>query len=354
MLKLRVVASSSCVVAVVSLALALWPAVAQSSNAPLPEGAEIGWSHAPFEMGECGLCHESDDPNDPGPIAGEVNDLCFGCHVETQEAMEAAAVSHAAAVDDCTSCHNPHNSARRRLLNAESPGLCATCHEDIWQEATQSPVQHEAVKEGRACLNCHGPHATNVEHLLNELPYDLCVDCHGVAGMSDDQGKGLTDFARLLADNPSVHGPVAAEDCSACHETHGGSTFRMLAEAYPAKFYAPFDTENYSLCFTCHNEAVVTEASTTTLTGFRDGSKNLHFVHVNKQDRGRTCRACHEVHAAPQDHLIRDGVPYGRGDWVLKINYTRDDNGGTCEKTCHGALTYDRNRQPDGEAESAL
>lgn len=318
------------------------PASGATSTAPLPAGAEVVWSHAPFEMGECGLCHTSDDAADPGPVSDEVNELCFGCHVETQEAMEAASMSHAAAVDDCTSCHNPHNSSHHKLLLAQPPELCADCHSEVWEEATQSPVQHEAVKEGVACLNCHGPHATNVDHLLTALPYNLCVDCHGQPDMSDDDGKQLTNFSELLSTNPSIHGPVAAQDCSACHQPHGGATFRMLVADYPAKFYAPFDAENYALCFSCHNESVMAEATTTTLTGFRDGSTNLHFVHVNKTDRGRTCRACHEVHAAPQDHLIRDGVPYGKGDWVLKINYTIDANGGTCEKTCHGAKSYDR------------
>ena len=34
----------------------------------MPEGTTIAWSHAPFEMGECGLCHSNDDPADPGAI----------------------------------------------------------------------------------------------------------------------------------------------------------------------------------------------------------------------------------------------------------------------------------------------
>ena len=45
----------------------------------------------------------------------------------------------------------------------------------------------------------------------------------------------------------------------------------------------------------------------------------LSFLHVNKASRGRTCRACHEVHAAEQAHIVRDGVPYGSKGWVLPI-----------------------------------
>ena len=87
------------------------------------------------------------------------------------------------------------------------------------------------------------------------------------------------------------------------------------------------------------------DAQTTTLTNFRDGSRNLHFLHVNKADMGRTCRACHDVHAAKQDHIIRDGVPYGSKGWVLKLNYKQTPTGGTCEKTCHAAKTYDNTKK---------
>jgi hypothetical protein len=63
-------------------------------------------------------------------------------------------------------------------------------------------------------------------------------------------------------------------------------------------------------------------------------------VHVNKADRGRTCRACHEVHASKQAHHIRDSVPYGAKGWALKINYTKTPTGGSCAKTCHDTKSY--------------
>ena len=320
------------------------PTPAEGSVAPLPPGATIAWSHAPYEMGECGICHTGDDPTNPGPVEGSVTELCFGCHEALEHAIGTARVAHAAVEDDCTHCHNPHNAAYRKLLIDTSPKLCIGCHEDIWAEATEAPVGHDAVKIGEGCLNCHTPHASNVDSLLKGLAYDLCVNCHSEDGLVDEQGRTLTNIGKLLASNAMVHGPIEAKDCSACHTPHGGDLFRLLVTPYPEKFYASFDPKNYELCFSCHNEDVVSVQRTTTLTGFRDGDRNLHFVHVNKADRGRTCRACHEVHAAPQNHLIRDGVPYGKSGWVLKINYTQTENGGGCEKTCHRALSYDRTK----------
>ena len=56
------------------------PTTGATSVAPLPPGATIAWSHAPFEMGECGLCHVSDDPSNPGPVEAGGAELCYGCH----------------------------------------------------------------------------------------------------------------------------------------------------------------------------------------------------------------------------------------------------------------------------------
>jgi len=63
-------------------------------------------------------------------------------------------------------------------------------------------------------------------------------------------------------------------------------------------------------------------------------------VHVNKDERGRTCRACHEVHAAKQPHQIRAAVPYGTTGYMLKVNFTQTPTGGTCAKTCHVTRSY--------------
>jgi len=85
---------------------------------------------------------------------------------------------------------------------------------------------------------------------------------------------------------------------------------------------------------------VLTE-KTTGLTGFRNGTRNLHFVHVNKADRGRNCRACHESHASAQPLHVRDTTPYG--NWNMPINFKRTETGGSCASGCHKPYAYDRN-----------
>ncbi len=311
------------------------------SHGPLPRGEKAPFVHAPYAAGDCSICHQSANPRKPGPVTTKGNALCTSCHDEFQEILRRP-YQHAPAVESCLNCHNAHDSRERGLLHTELATGCKDCHRQVKEIAETSRVRHGAVEKGAKCANCHNPHGTSVEKLLTRLPFDQCVNCHAVDDMRDDQGIVLTNFKRWLDANPVWHAPVKAKDCSACHLPHGGENFRLLVAAYPPTFYAPYDPGNYALCFGCHNEKVVGAPETRTLTNFRDGSRNLHYLHVNKADRGRTCRSCHEVHASRQARHLRDGVPYGPKGWVLQVGYTKTANGGQCAKTCHDLKTYAR------------
>ncbi len=304
-----------------------------------PYKGAVTSSHGPFESGDCSLCHQGKDAKSPGPAITPVNKVCFACHEDMQELMTKGRYKHKIAEENCTNCHNPHNSPNHKLLHAQAPGLCTDCHGSV-KKAMASAVKHEAVTSGSGCANCHSPHASNVEHMLLRLPFDQCIGCHNKDTVLDSAGKPLTNYKKLLEENPVHHAPVAGKDCSSCHQPHGSDNFRLLVAPYPAQFYAPFDVANYALCFTCHDDKMVTAAETTTATRFRDGNRNLHYLHVNQSSRGRTCRACHEVHAAKQQFQIRDGVPYGPKGWMLKVNFKANPDGGTCDKTCHTAKSY--------------
>ena len=107
--------------------------------------------------------------------------------------------------------------------------------------------------------------------------------------------------------NPKLvkHGPVKDGTCSGCHDVHGSNVTRLLAKPYPETFYAKFDPDNFALCFSCHDKKLVETKEAEGLTGFRNGTQNLHYVHVDKE-KGRTCRACHETHAGPNPVQLRD------------------------------------------------
>jgi predicted CXXCH cytochrome family protein len=313
--------------------------VAAQGLAPLPQTPVPVSSHAPFESGDCALCHASTDQKKPGPVKVNGAAACLGCHEEFAGVLKRPHV-HAPAAQDCTTCHNPHNAKFRKLLVADTGALCTGCHGDLAKTSAAATVKHKALTTGTQCAACHEPHGSAVAKLLVQQTFDLCVNCHSTDTMVGANGRRLQNIKAWLGANSNWHGPVAAKDCSSCHAPHGADHFRLLTEDYPPEFYAPYNPRSYALCFSCHQETAYSTPRTTTLTSFRNGDVNLHYLHLQQAGRGRTCRACHEVHASQQPHHLREGVPYGSGGWVLKLNYRKTADGGSCAKTCHGEKGY--------------
>ncbi len=304
---------------------------------PLEKGAKR--SHAPYNQGNCSICHQKDDPKDPGPVKMATNKLCLGCHEPQRANLMSKRIVHAPVAKDCSYCHNSHNSQHRHLLYRAPKQLCGACHASI-KSAFNSKSKHDAVVKKRGCKNCHASHASNARGLLLSNQYGLCIKCHGKDDVKDDKGRVLKNLKKLGEDKAFHHVPFAKKTCSECHSPHGSKNHHLLVSAYPEEFYAPFEKGTYALCFKCHKEERVAQAETIRLTGFRDGSKNLHYVHVVGQGRGRTCRSCHEDHATEHNHLIRQSVPFGSSGWTLQLNYEGTKTGGSCARTCHDTKKY--------------
>jgi predicted CXXCH cytochrome family protein len=168
---------------------------------------------------------------------------------------------------------------------------------------------------------------------------DLCFGCHD-REIRLASGRTIPDLEAQIDAAPYRHEPVARGDCGACHLPHGSPYERLLAAAYPMTLYAKYGDSTYTLCFACHDERLVSETPTTTATGFRDGDRNLHAVHVERRP-GRACTLCHEMHVADAPHLMRQSIPYGRRGWMLPIDYTETQAGGTCAAGCHEERSYD-------------
>jgi predicted CXXCH cytochrome family protein len=145
---------------------------------------------------------------------------------------------------------------------------------------------------------------------------------------------------QFLNDSSYVHGPIKKGDCSACHDPHGSDYWRIVKQFFPQEFYAPFTLGMYELCFSCHEKTAALMDSSTTATGFRNGTANLHYTHVNKEYKGRTCKVCHDIHASNNPLHVTDEVPFG--EWLLPLNFEQLDNGGRCTPGCHEAKEYDR------------
>jgi predicted CXXCH cytochrome family protein len=302
-------------------------------------GKGLKYMHGPAAVGECTLCHNSHSSEHKGLLTVDPGELCFSCHIVTKDELAKFEHVHEPAKDNCIGCHDSHGANNPDMLKGEVPAICYDCHEDIKKAAVDSKHKHNVVGEHDGCLKCHTPHASTVRRGLKDDPMDLCLTCHGEpVGVTKDEI--MPPFTEQIENKKFLHGPVKEKDCSGCHSTHGSDHFRLLSMEYPEIFYAPFSEKNYELCFGCHAKTLVWTAKTNDLTDFRNGNTNLHFLHVNKERRGRTCRACHQTHASDRPKHIRDSVPYGT--WKLPVGFTKTESGGNCKSGCHLPKDYDR------------
>lgn len=299
---------------------------------------ESEYVHGPVAVGACDICHSGH-----GKLSNtllrqpDVNSTCYQCHELKSEEIASLTNKHEPVEESCANCHNPHESDYPFQLEEEAPDLCLDCHSDIEEKISGAQSHHQAVESGRTCLNCHLPHGSQFERNLKGEPFGLCLSCHN---KPMKQGKTtIPSMKKFLEKNPDWHGPIKEKNCAGCHEPHGSPNIRLLKFAYPKSFYAPFDVDNYQLCFQCHPSENVLDKNTVKLTNFRDGDRNLHYLHVNRE-KGRTCRACHQTHASVHPYHIRDTVPFG--SWQLPINFEPREDGGSCSPGCHKLKIYTR------------
>ncbi len=299
---------------------------------------KANYAHGPFIAGACVTCHDPHGGEVPGMLRIAGSQLCLDCHKDFSARFSNASFRHKAAVNNCLDCHSPHMSDQRHLLKSAPPGLCGKCHQGIIGDLQTAAVIHSPARETPSCMNCHDPHMAKEKSLLLADRLDSCLKCHDkpVKGAKEE----FADMKKLLEANPYPHGPIQSRDCSTCHNPHSSSYSRLLTNQYAPGFYAPFFISNYSLCFRCHDAVLATEEHTTSTTEFRDGDRNLHYVHVSKASHGRTCRSCHEVHASSGQKHIAKTVPFG--NWELPVQYEKTEDGGTCTPGCHTVQKYSR------------
>ena len=169
------------------------------------------------------------------------------------------------------------------------------------------------------------PHASDHRKFLLNREKETCLGCHRNV---------------LAPDATFVHGPIEKGMCSPCHEPHGGQNAGLLLQAFPREAYVSYTGTEYGLCFTCHNRDLMQYPDTSFATNFRDGERNLHYLHVNNPQKGRSCRMCHDLHGSKSELLVAESVPFGK--WSLPLKFVKTEHGGGCTPGCHKPFTYDR------------
>ncbi|MFH1218041.1 MAG: cytochrome c3 family protein [Pseudomonadota bacterium] len=180
-----------------------------------------------------------------------------------------------------------------------------------------------------------------------------CADCH--LDVADNHGEGGEKPA-LLGDMCSscheeifkhrlIHSPVTKTSCQLCHNPHEEMENKLLPATYSTSLFIGYDEDAYKLCFSCHKRDLLMFPDTSYSTGFRNGIRNLHYLHVNKANRGRSCKLCHGIHGGEQEKMMADTVFFG--NWVMPVKFLKTETGGSCAPGCHQPQQYDRNARGD-------
>ena len=282
--------------------------------------------HEPVKLGRCTYCHNPHGSENPGMLVLPVNNLCLKCHTSKRK-LTTMSNLHPVLVDEgCTACHDPHSAKYVDLLPRQGIDFCGECHADVAVQARDALVKHGVMEKG--CVDCHDPHGTGYPRMFLFAEKVFCVSCH-------------TEMGEVVTAAVSQHQPVAEGRCWDCHDPHGSDVFSLLKASYPEPFYVGYDEEQFQLCFMCHDSRAFEYERTSELTGFRNGDRNLHFLHVNKVAKGRVCKTCHGVHGADQGKLVKSKIP-GFGRWEIPIYWQEQTAGATCTVGCHKPKTYDR------------
>jgi predicted CXXCH cytochrome family protein len=288
------------------------------------------YAHKPVAEGKCLSCHRAHESKEKYLLSASGNKLCLQqCHEKMRPAIVAGKQQkpHLAS-ENCTQCHRSHDSNIPGLLTRSPREMCLDgCHKETKATMDASNFKHDAMTKDLACVECHRAHDGKFGNLLRKPETELCFTCH-------------EELQAEIAAAKFKHRPFSDKWCIACHLPHGSKYSNLLFAEYPSTTLSSYDPLKYALCFTCHREEIVRERYVDNQTNFRNGRLNLHYLHVNRESGGHTCRACHVEHASSQPAHIRENVP--SGNWVIPIKFTKSNAGGRCLTGCHKEYTYDR------------
>jgi predicted CXXCH cytochrome family protein len=153
----------------------------RTCHTDLDNGAKSAKStHKAFSDGQCSKCHSPHKAKLPKLLLAQEPDLCVSCHVRTGEKLRTE-TAHAPAESQCATCHQPHRSAEVGLLTQRQQALCAGCH-DV-KEAPFTKAHLGIDPSAMNCVRCHDPHASKDPKLFK----------------------------------PEVHAPFASRSCEECH-----------------------------------------------------------------------------------------------------------------------------------------
>ncbi|MGK5083765.1 cytochrome c3 family protein [Bdellovibrionota bacterium FG-1] len=327
------------------------------------EGAYI---HPPVKARNgCIICHEPGNPLKKVPAGhpavsirqpSDQNKLCVTCHDNLENLLISKNAHAVIEKEGCVGCHNPHSSNHPKLLKKSTVAeTCTSCHDFVDITPSTLAGKHATFPKEK-CLHCHNAHRPAQKSSVKNDPDGTCLGCHEKAIKSSEDGHMLPAMAPWKDGSMIRHGSTAnshapprpAPQCIGCHSLHESVERPFLKGHFTDQFYETFNEKNFALCFKCHDSKLATSANSADATGFRNGPRNLHWVHTNQNPaRNRTCRVCHTVHFSANRFLIQSWSPY-KG-MKLPIHFEPTATGGSCATACHATMKYDRMHEVKNE-----
>lgn len=314
------------------------------------ERHEPAHPHAPVEEGDCLTCHAAHESDHQHLLVASKDELCFDCHVASKKALAESENLHEPVAESCLQCHSAHGGAHPGLLREKPESLCLECHERVKEEFAGARSVHRLGPGEKHCAGCHNPHASDFDALLRVASKELCFKCHD-REITLASGRAIPNIQQVVSSAAFLHEPLKSGGCVECHVPHASPHAALLRHPHPEATYVDFSESAYGMCFSCHDTRLAREEKTTA-TQFRDGDRNLHFVHVSRE-KGRACGVCHDPHGSKYPAHIREFFPFGPGRWKLPIRFEQTASGGTCIVGCHQQFRYDNTTPPAPAKEAA-
>jgi predicted CXXCH cytochrome family protein len=144
-------------------------------------------------------------------------------------------------------------------------------------------------------------------------------------------GRPCADCHRSKLTAAFVHSALDGDTCTPCHKLSNGNH-------QSDHRFAEVKERSSRLCLECHGQALVQEKETRDVTGFRNGARNLHYLHSTMNVI--PCLSCHDAHGSAQKFLIRPQTA-GRKTGVT-VKHAVTASGGSCTTSCHPPYDYAR------------
>jgi predicted CXXCH cytochrome family protein len=249
----------------------------------------------------CFSCHEvrvAGDVTRVNLTKTSVLSLCLQCHAD-KTAAAGQGLLHPPVGQDCTKCHDPHDSPNKDHLQKSLSGdkkenLCLKCH-NIGLNVSANGSRHAPLDVG--CDTCHVIHKKgtpgNPESNLHltVAPHTLCIGCHNIndeslvkahRGQPFDKADCLTCHATHQSDGPKLvqkfaHSPYANKLCNVCHQAPKDGKVVLTK------------TDPKALCIQCHAET----------------AKKIQSAEVKHAGALGNCLGCHNPHAGRSPGLVR-------------------------------------------------